>query len=412
MNKLGSLLAVLCLFAVASASRAATTYTDAAAFSAAVAEQGLNFVLNLDSQAAGSSAAGYGMLTVSADGLQSDGSTRDMILPVATDTYSAASGQNSMGGTNSENQYLAGNGDKIVFNFSHPVNAFGVRLIGNPSPTGDPAIPFWRMRANIGTGFDAYSATTPSGTLSKGNDLYFLGIVSQDTFNQVELYSDNDLAAAFSFNVDDITVAADVQKLNLSQVKSSVPQAVVLSDVVVTRVHRDRFNVESNNRTSGLAILGYGPGRGKEVSVFGEVQSTADGEQVLNLIHLINEQDPVSGIPDPLGMGNLAVGGGGINGLQVGCDGSTGPNNIGLDVAIWGHITAIASDFTWMTVDDGSNRESGTGNPGVKVIGDTLAHNRQVGNRVRIQGSSSIFMSEGNYYPLIRVAQSSDVTGL
>ncbi|MCE5198855.1 MAG: hypothetical protein ABFD54_00285 [Armatimonadota bacterium] len=412
MKKVGSLLAVLCLFTATSASHAETAYTDATAFNTAVAAHGLNFVVSLDSQDAGSDADAYGMLTMSADGLQSDGSTHNAVQPVATNAYSATSSPNSMGGSNSRNQFLAGNGDKIVFNLSYPVNAFGVRLIGNPSPTGDPAIPFWRMHANTGSGFDAYSAVEPLQTLSMGNDVYFLGIVSEESFNQVELYSDNDLAAVFSFNVDDMAVAADVNTLSLAQVKSSGSQAVVVSGIVVTRIHSDRFNVEANNRANGLAVLGNGATRGKEVSLFGEVQTTPDGERVLNLIHLINEQEPTTGIPAPLGMGGRAVGGGATECLQIGCDGSAGPNNIGLDVVIWGKITGIAPDYTWMTVDDGSDRENGTIYHGVMVSGDILAQDRHVGDHVRVQGSASLLLSGENHYPLVRVAQSSDVTGL
>ncbi|MEN6519744.1 MAG: hypothetical protein ABFD46_01125 [Armatimonadota bacterium] len=404
--------AALCLLTTASALQAATAYTDATAFTAAVAEQGLNFVICLDSQASGSSANSFGMLKITADGLQSDGSTRTAVQLVVTDTYSTTSGQNAIGASGSGDQFLAGNGDKIVFNLSHPVNAFGVRLIGNPSPTGTPAVPFWRMHANTGSGFDALSATEPFQILSKGNETYFLGIVSEEAFDQIELYSDNDPAAVFSFNVDDISVAADVKALNLAQAKSSEPQAVVIPGIVVTRVHSDRFNVETQDRACGLAIMGSGATRGKEISAFGELLCNAEGERVLNLIHLIDEYDPEFGTPAPLGMTNRSVGGGSPAGFQIGCDGGMGLNNIGLDVTIWGEITDIASDFTWMTIDDGSRRDNGTEHSGIKIVGSINAQSRQVGDRVKVQGSSSIFKSGVKYYPAVRVAQSSDITGI
>ncbi|MEN6373098.1 MAG: hypothetical protein ABFD64_13925 [Armatimonadota bacterium] len=404
--------AALCLLTTASTLQAATAYTDADSFTAAVAEQGLNFVLCFDSQASGSSATSFGMLKLTADGLQSNGSTRITVQPVITNTYSTTSGQNAIGGSGSREQFLAGNGDKIVFNLSHPVHAFGLRLIGNPSPTGTPAIPFWRMHANAGSGFDVLSATEPFQILNKGNDVYFLGIISKEAFDQVELCSDNDPTAIFSFNVDDIVVAADVKVLNLAQVKSAEPQAVVIPGAVVTRVHSDRFNVETQDRACGLAVMGSGTTRGKEVSVFGELLCNADGERVLNLIHLIDECDPEPGIPAPLGMTNRSVGGGSPAGFQIGCDGGTGLNNIGLDVTIWGEITDIASDFTWMIIDDGSHRDNGTAHLGIKVVGSINARSRQVGDRIKVQGSSSIFKSGTKYYPVIKAAQPSDITGI
>jgi len=87
-------------------------------------------------------------------------------------------------------------------------------------------------------------------------------------------------------------------------------------------------------------------------------------------------------------------------------------NNIGLDVRIGGLVTAVAIDSSWMTVDDGSNRDSGMGSSGVRVVG--AIGERQEGDLLRIDGSSSLFQSGvgGLHYPLIRVAEPGDIVPL
>lgn len=402
---------ILCLLTSASTCNAATAYTNATSFNTAIANYNFKWTYNFDSLASGASAASCGMIGVCAQGLASDGSTSNSLELVTTNAYSPLSSPNMAGASGSENQFLAGNSDQIKFTFTHPVHAFGMYLIGNPSPTGSPAIPFWKMHAYNSSGFDAYSATDPLITISLGNDLYFLGIVSpHDPFTEVDLYSDNDIAAVYSFNFDDITVAADAQNASLSEIKGVQSGDVVVSNVVVTRVHANRFNIEDRDRIAGMAILGSGTTRGKAISLFGTIENTADDERVLRLVQILNETDSTA--PDPLGMIGKAAGGMSDCGYQVGCAGSIGLNNIGLDIVIWGKVTGFddSRSHSWITIDDGSGRDSKMGTLGVKVEGPGVwGSGRYIGETVRIQGSSSLFKQDSNHYPVIRIAEPGDI---
>ena len=386
----------------------ATAYTSRTAYDAATAGYVQKTITNFDSQAAGTPAQDYGNLHIAANGLASDGLSGVTLSPIATNIYSTASSPNALA-AQSDNQFLAGNGDTITFSFSSPLYAFGVYLVGNPSPTGDPAIPFWKMHADVGGGFDALSATNPIVTLSSGNDEYFLGIVSTDTpFSQVTLYSDNDPAACFSFNADDLIYAILPDEVTLGQAKS-LGSGDIRVTAVVTRVHSDRFNIETPDRTFGMAIIGTGATRGKAVTLTGAVSLTPDEERVINLYGIISQFDWAA--PGPFSMNSRSVGGGVPFGAQIGVPGSLGPNNIGLDATIWGTITQIAGDSTWMTVDDGGGRASGMGSTGVKVVGAIDAGGRRVGDFVVVGGSVSLYgVGLFDHYPLIRVAQRLDIS--
>lgn len=171
--------------------------------------------------------------------------------------------------------------------------------------------------------------------------------------------------------------------------------------------------LRTHTAAGGLAVLGEGATRGKAVSLLGTVTSTGDDERVLELVQLMDEAD--SSAPAPLGMHGKSVGGGSTVGLQVGCDGSVGPNNIGLDVAVWGAVTAFDTSpaHAWATIDDGSGRDSGMGSIGIKVEGPYIWGNGlSVGQIVRVQGSSSLFKVGSEHYPVVRVAEWSDIMPL
>lgn len=405
------LLLVMCAIAPVSVSWAATAYTDPGAFNRAVSGYNVIIAEGFDSQAAGTSAADYPMLQTSAIGLASDGSTSISLPPIATDAYTTLSSPNSLGVSGSDHQFLSGNSDRITFRLTRPVRAFGIRLVGNPSPTGDPAIPFWKMSVNVGGGFDAFSSTEPGKSLEPGSDVYFIGVVSDDeAFERVDLFSDNDPDAVFSFNLDDIVMATSARKVSLAEAKELDDVDVLVPDVIVTRVHSDRFNVEEANRSQGMAVLGSGTARHKVVALFGTVTGTSDDERVIRLLDLQKEEDSTA--PGPLGMGALALGGKGQSGKQIGCDGSVGPNNIGLDVAIWGTVTYRDWNDNWITVDDGSGRESGTGYPGVKVVGAIGASNLLPGMMVRVVGSCAMEKVGTKHYPVVRVAGPTDLLPL
>lgn len=394
--------------ATASPACSATSYTDPAAFAAAVQSYGFHLAAGFDSQSSGSSAASYGMLNISGSGLASDGETAVTLTLVATNHYPAVSAPNTVGAGDSQEQFLGGNSDTLVFDFACPVHAFGLYLIGNPVPTGETPIPFWRMTAPD-IGFGLYSSTTPLNNLDPGNDVYFMGVVSPNqTFTQVRLESDNDPAAVFSFSVDGIALATAADRVSIREAKELESGNVVISDVVVMRTHSDRINVEEMDRSSGIAVLDSDLARGLKASFLGTVERTGDDEQVLRMVHVIDTASQTP--PGSFFVGTRALGGGAESGRQPGCVQSFGPNNIGLDVAICGKVSAIGKGGAWMTVDDGAGRGSGVFTLGVKVVGQFGAASRYVGETVRVSGSSSLFSLLGEHYPLVRVALPTDVT--
>lgn len=401
---------MLFLLAVVVPVMAQQGHTDPEVFADTIRGLSVQYTIGFDAQSPGTSAARYGITRIAATGLASDGATTLTLSPVSSDALPAQTIPNTLGTDYEGQQFLAGNSDVITFSFDYPVLAFGCYLIGNPSPTGDPPIPFWRMR--IDGGFEAFSSTEPLATLEPGSDLYFLGVTAKKPFTTVELFSDNDPAAVFSFNVDTLVWATRATETDIAGAKSlSTGTGVVVPDVIVTRVHADRFNVETEDRQFGIAVIGTGVSRGDKVTILGRTTITdPDDERVLDLLQILSALP--SSPPRPLGMRTTALGGSPAFGYQVGCVGSYGPNNIGLDVRVWGTITAIAPDFTWFTLDDGADRLSGARGSGVVVMGAISANKRRVGDIVAVTGSVSLFESETGHYPLIRVADKADILTL
>jgi hypothetical protein len=202
-------------------------------------------------------------------------------------------------------------------------------------------------------------------------------------------------------------VATEAEDTTLDKAKSMESGNVIVHELAVMRVHTDRFNVETRDRAIGTAVLGTGPGRFLDITFLGSVDKTADDERVIRLVHLIGATQ--SNPPGSLMMGAKAVGGGANQGLQPGCFQSYGPNNIGLDVTICGTVTEVATDHSWITIDDGAGRDSGMGSPGVKVVGEFWGNGMSVGSMLRVTGSCSLFKVGEKYYPLIRVASPMDV---
>lgn len=396
-----SLIMLTCLLGIA---HGRAGYTDPEAFRHDTGEFNVRYTISFDDLTAGADATERGITMINAEGLASDGASLQHLLPIAANVFTPYSAPNALGAA-ADNQFLAGNSDKITFTFARPVYAFGLYLVGNPSPTGDPPIPFWRMRNDLGA--EVLSDTEPISSLDHGNDVYFLGLICGEPFTQVELSSDNDPAAAFSFNVDNAIWCMNAYRADLAGAKSlPAGTEILISDLIVTRVHSDRFNIERADRSSGIAVLGTGALRNRDVSLLGTIGVTSpDHERVINLTQIIS-QTASTGLR-PLGMTTLAVGGGAPSGQQIGCVGSSGPNNIGLDVSITGLVTEVAHDLSWMTVDDGARRDSGMGSYGVRVVG--AIGERRVGEYVKISGSASLFSTTSGYYPLIRVSHIKDV---
>lgn len=384
-------------------------YTDFGEFWADTARLNVRHTITFDDLAVGADASVRGITEIGAEGFLPDGARLTRLTPIASNTFLPYSAPNSLGAAG-DNQFLAGNSDTVTFSFARPVLAFGLFLIGNPSPTGDPPIPFWRMRPNLPVPIEVFSATEPLSSLGPGDDVYFLGIISEEPFTEAQLFSDNDEAAVFSFSVDNVIWCMKASEASVAEAKFLEPGTeILLNDVTVTRVHSDRFNVEKRDRSSGLAVLGTGGLRNREVSLLGTIGVTSpDNERVINLTQIIN-QVPSTGL-HPLGMTTRAVAGGAPAGLQIGCVGSVGLNSIGLDVSVTGVVTSVSADGSWFTLDDGCARDSGVGPTGVRVAGEI--GERREGEYVKVSGSASLFSAAAGYFPLIRVAHPKDIVSV
>jgi len=110
------------------------------------------------------------------------------------------------------------------------------------------------------------------------------------------------------------------------------------------------FYVEEPDRIAGLRVNGSMPySIGDKVNIGGTIW-TAAGERSVNLAVAELVQAGYGG-RDPIGMTNLAVGGG-SNGVVPGIADAVGVNNIGLLITAWGRVTHI--DSTHFYLDDGS----------------------------------------------------------
>lgn len=404
--KFGSAIAVLilltCLLSPAYGLRAYTVFGE---FWNDTAELNIRYTINFDDLSSGDNASQNGITEIGTEGLLSDGSSRRRLTPTAGNKYMPYTAPNALGVAD-DNQFLSGNSDTVIFSFLRPIQAFGLFLIGNPSPTGDPPIPFWRMRINLPVP-EVFSATEPIASLGYGDDLYFLGILSDEPFTEVQLFSDNDGAAVFSFNIDNVIWGTRAYETSLAEIRLMTSGSdVFVSEALVARVHSDRFNIQNKDRSSGITVLGSGAHRGEAVSLLGTVTTTSpDCERVVSLLQVIG-RSPASP-PPSIAMITRAMGGA-SKGEQIGCTGGSGLNNVGLDGTVVGRVTTFAADGSWMTLDHGLALVSGMGYPGVKVVG-AIGKRRQ-GEMLRVSGSVSLFESDGKFYPLLRVADEKDVT--
>ncbi|WP_447971365.1 PEP-CTERM sorting domain-containing protein [Nitrospira sp. M1] len=96
------------------------------------------------------------------------------------------------------NEFLFG--DELNVNFQNPVQAVGLSIIGSPMAT----------QANdfllTAGGGSVFNAGTPEETLIDGGEVFFLGLISDQTFNSAQLISFGDqLDTSLGFNIDDIS---------------------------------------------------------------------------------------------------------------------------------------------------------------------------------------------------------------
>ena len=116
----------------------------------------------------------------------------------------------------------------------------------------------------------------------------------------------------------------------------------------------------------------------------------------------------------PLAFNINAIGGGALNQYTPGVENGVGLNNIGLLIKTWGKVSYVAPDNTYFYINDGSNRNDGSGHIGLRVACDNLADGASitppiVNTYVAITGISSTIVIETKIQPNFRPRGQSDI---
>ena len=119
------------------------------------------------------------------------------------------------------------------------------------------------------------------------------------------------------------------------------------------------------------------------------------------------EEAPVA----PLAVTTVSLGGAAA-GRQEGASDGRGLNNIGLLVRMFGRVTAIVPDQSYVYLSDGSGVADGSGPAGVRVDLSAIAPGSRpgtlVGNKVTATGISSLYQQGTGYHRMIRVRSAED----
>lgn len=167
------------------------------------------------------------------------------------------------------------------------------------------------------------------------------------------------------------------------------------------------FYVEQSDRTSGIQCRGSALLNPGDTGVLQGTMGTIEGERVLTDA-VVAGTTGSSDVPQPLGLGNLAIGGGAL-GLQSGIAGASGPNNIALLVKTWGVVTYSTTGCFY--VDDGAALDDGSTHKGVKVYGSVPVGpgENPVGKFVSVVGISSCEKPGTDVVRVIRTRGTGDV---
>lgn len=192
------LFSVICLSGYANAST--MTFTDSASFFAA-----------LPGPSSTQDFEGIPAFTVIPDGSSIDNITyRSNILTgdlTVNNFVSTTSGQHYLGSA-IERPFFSG--DELSFNFSAPVQAFGLFVTGRADQD--------RIVGNdlqlAGGGVSVFNANSAERALVGDREAFFMGLINPDGFTEAQLISFGDPANPFfSFNVDDLTTVTAVVPL-------------------------------------------------------------------------------------------------------------------------------------------------------------------------------------------------------
>lgn len=172
--------------------------------------------------------------------------------------------------------------------------------------------------------------------------------------------------------------------------------------------------IEDANRVNGICVA-----TGATVSLGDEVQcqgsmTTVSGERVLTASSVARVQSALS-VPKKLGVNNQALGGG-----QFGLQGavlnkisagrfSTGRNNVGLLVRVWGKVTYVDPSGAFFYMDDGSAVTDGSGQIGIRVACTNLTA-PTAGSNVTMTGVSGATQVGANTVRLLRPRSAADLS--
>lgn len=120
--------------------------------------------------------------------------------------------------------------------------------------------------------------------------------------------------------------------------------------------------------------------------------------------------------PAPLALSNRDVGGGPLNQYTPGVEGGVGLNNIGLLIRTWGKVTFVDTVNKIFYINDGANRDDGSGHIGLRVSYSNLAPGNTiepppVGSYVAVTCICSTWVNPaGKIHPNLRPRRQDDIT--
>ncbi len=177
-----------------------------------------------------------------------------------------------------------------------------------------------------------------------------------------------------------------------------------ISGVVVSAVFSDGFYIEDPKRTTGMKVIMSNSGlvEGQIVNVTGTVTTLNDERQLINAS--VSTMLAASMILGPVGMPNLAVGGGPVSGWTSGVSKGVGLSNTGLLVKTWGTVTQNGTlPSPYFVLDDGSG-------VGVKVRVPSGSALPAIGAFASAAGiSTSELDGQGRRCRVIRARRASDI---
>jgi hypothetical protein len=173
---------------------------------------------------------------------------------------------------------------------------------------------------------------------------------------------------------------------------------VEVTGKIVSAVFADCFYIQDERRTSGIGVAWNGtmPALGDTVNVSGRMTRSGDERMIEATDVTVTAHGPAVA---PLGLNQRLLGGGPhwvyagppARG-QVGVEGGSGVNNIGLLVRMWGRVTQVGDGYLYL--DDASGLKDGTltgstENRGVRII--CVPGNYIPGDLYQVNGVSSCF---------------------